>query len=140
MKAAFLSAAAALAGAALLASGPAPAQSRTGAADTAGERITRLVVYGSDPCPRGADGEIIVCGRRGEGERFRIPRELRDDAAAPDPEGTSWAARTESLEYAGRTGIQSCSTVGASGFTGCWTEMMRAARGDRRLGEGEPGR
>ena len=138
MKAAFLSAAT-LAAAALLASAPAPAQKRAGTVNMGGERITRVIVYGNDPCPRGDDGEIVVCGRRGEGERFRIPEELRDDAADADPESESWAARTESLEYAGRTGIQSCSTVGPGGFTGCWAELMRAARGDRRT-EGEAGR
>ena len=138
MKAASLAAVATMAGAALLAIAPAAAQQR-GTVNTGGERITRVIVYGSDPCPRGADGEIVVCGRRGEGERFRIPQELRDDAADADPESTSWAARTESLEYVGRTGIQSCSTVGPGGFTGCWAELMRAARGDRRT-EGEAGR
>ena len=104
------------------------------------ERITRLVVYGSDPCPRtGNSDDIVVCARRPETERYRIPRELRDGATADDPESTSWAARAQSLEYAGRTGIQSCSTVGPGGFTGCWGELMRAARNDRRV-EGEAGR
>ena len=102
------------------------------------ERISRLVVYGNDPCPRGADGEIVVCARRPDSERYRIPRELRDEGTR-DPESESWAVRAESLEYVGRTGIQSCSTVGPGGFTGCWAEMMRAARNERRVA-GEPGR
>ena len=33
-----------------------------------------------------------------------------------------------SLEYVGRTGIQSCSTVGPGGVSGCWNEMVRAWR------------
>ena len=134
MKALVLTAAAGIA-AALAATAPA----QTGNfADTA-TRVSRVIVYGNDPCPRAPDGDIIICGRRSERDRYRIPEELRDDAAAPDPESESWAVRAESLEYVGRTGIQSCSTVGPGGFTGCWAELMRAARAERRT-EGEPGR
>ena len=125
--------AAALVGAAAALAVPALSQD----AETS-DRISRLVVYGSDPCPPGTDGEIIVCARRPDNERYRIPRELRDEGPI-DPENESWAVRAQSLEYVGRTGIQSCSTVGPGGFTGCWAEMMRAARNDRRVA-GEPGR
>ena len=126
--------AAALAAAGLAAAAPAQ---QADFADTA-DRVSRVIVYGNDPCPRG-DDELVICGRRPERERYRIPQELRDDAAAPDPENESWAVRAQSLEYVGRTGIQSCSTVGPGGFTGCWAELMRAARAERRT-EGEPGR
>ena len=119
-----------VAAAALVAFSSAPAQT------VRGERITRVIVYGSDPCPRGADGEVVVCGRRAESERYRIPEELRD-TGDDDPESTSWAVRAESLEYVGRTGIQSCSTVGPGGVSGCWNEMVRAWRRDRRQGDGE---
>jgi hypothetical protein len=115
---------------AVLAVAPAPAQP--------GERITRVIVYGSDPCPRGTDDEVVICGRRPENQRFRIPEELREGALDPDPENQSWAVRATSLEYVGRTGTQSCSTVGPGGFTGCWAELMRAARDERRP-EGEAG-
>jgi hypothetical protein len=104
-----------------------------------GDRITRIIVYGSDPCPRGTGDEVVICGRRPENQRFRIPEELRDDAVDPDPENESWAVRATSLEYVGRTGTQSCSTVGPGGFTGCWAELMRVAR-EERATEGEPGR
>ena len=102
------------------------------------ERIARIVVYGNDPCPNieGSD-DIVICARRPETERYRIPPELRADDN--DPESMSWAERAQSLEFVGRTGIQSCSTVGPGGFTGCWAEMKRAARNDRRI-EGEAGR
>jgi hypothetical protein len=46
----------------------------------------------------------------------------------------------EALEYVGRTGIQSCSTVGPGGVSGCWNELVRAWRKDRAQGDGEPGR
>ena len=112
---------------------PAGAQQRTARA----ENIRQVVVYGRDRCPRGSGDEIVICARRPESERYRIPRALRD--RTPDRGGTSWAARARSLEYVGRTGIQSCSTVGPGGFTGCWNEMMRQAREDRRANpEGQP--
>lgn len=101
-------------------------------------RITRVVIYGNDPCPV-SENEIIVCARRPDKERFRIPEQLRNGDPA-DAKNQSWAERAESLEYVGRAGPQSCSTVGPGGFTGCWAEMMRAARGDRHKGDGEPGR
>jgi hypothetical protein len=105
------------------------------------ERIRRLVVYGNDPCPRAASGEeIVICARRPETERYRIPKELRDAEPDDDPESTSWAARAEALEYVGRSGIQSCSTVGPGGASGCWNELVRAWRNERRQGDGEPGR
>jgi hypothetical protein len=94
------------------------------------ERVTHLVIYGRDPCPRGTGGEIVICARHPESERYRIPRQLRDQGNN-GPEGTSWAEKAERLEYVGRTGIQSCSPVGAGGFTGCWAQMMRDAREDR---------
>jgi hypothetical protein len=110
-------------------------------AEAQNERVRRLVVYGSDPCPRAESGEdIVVCARRPETERYRIPKELRDTATEDDPESTSWAVRAESLEYVGRTGIQSCSTVGPGGVSGCWNELVRAWRQDRRQGDGEAGR
>lgn len=136
MKAALSLAALAAASAAALTLVPAAADAQ-GAQQ---ERIRRVIVYGRDPCPRAATpDEVVICGRRAETERYRIPEELRDDAD-DDPDGTSWAVRAESLEYVGRTGIQSCSTVGPGGVSGCWNELVRAWRQDRRQGDGEPGR
>ena len=93
------------------------------------ERLNRVIVYGNDPCPRGSGDEIVVCARRPDNDRYRIPEELRREG---QPESESWAARAESLETIGDTGIQSCSTVGPGGFTGCWAEMMRQARQAKR--------
>ncbi|HYD36824.1 MAG TPA: hypothetical protein VEA60_04375 [Allosphingosinicella sp.] len=128
-----LAALAALAAAVTLLPAPAGAQA-------AQERIRRLVVYGSDPCPRAATGEdVVICARRPETERYRIPPELRD-RPGDDPDSTSWAVRAEALEYVGRSGIQSCSTVGPGGASGCWNELVRAWRKERAQGDGEPGR
>lgn len=118
---------AAIASVALIAAGlaawsAAPAQTH--------EKISRVIIYGRDPCPRGPDGEIVICGRRPERERYRIPEALRN-APATDTENMSWAVKAESLEYVGHTGIQSCSTVGPGGSTGCWTQLMQQARKER---------
>ena len=109
---------------------PAGASAQSAANDQQ-ESVRRLIVYGNDPCPASAD-EIVVCARRPETERYRIPQGLRDEAQEPSPESESWASRAESLEYVGDTGIQSCSTVGPGGQTGCWEQLMRQAREERR--------
>jgi hypothetical protein len=102
-----------------------------------GRRVSQLIVYGADPCPSSTAEEIVVCARRAEDDRYRIPEPFRGDSRISG--GRSWAAQARSLEYVGRTGIQSCSTVGPAGFTGCWEQMMRDAREDRRAAaEGQP--
>ncbi len=124
MKALSLAVGTALLTAGLLAP-PSDAQTRS-----SNERVRRVVVYGNERCPRGRRGETVVCARRPDNERYRIPKALRDEPTGPESE--TWASRAESLEYVGRTGTQSCSTVGPGGFTGCWEQMMRNAREERR--------
>lgn len=111
-----------------IAATPAPAQKN--------ERVT--VVYGEDECPRGNDAEeIVVCARYPESERFRIPERFRKKEISPRNANESWAVRAEALEYVGRTGINSCSVVGPAGWTGCYAEMLRIARAERRQAERE---
>jgi hypothetical protein len=119
------------------ATGGALAQTSDDPTATTAEKIRRVVVYGTDPCPPSSGDEIVVCARKPETERYRIPEELRDEAREEDPANTSWAVRAESLEFVGEAGIQSCSTVGPGGFTGCWAEMMRRARAERRQAAAE---
>jgi hypothetical protein len=94
-----------------------------------GRRVNQIIVYGSDPCPPSRGDDIVVCARRPEDDRYRIPEPFRGNTDLRDNQ--SWAANARSLEYVGRTGINSCSTVGPGGFTGCWEKMMRAAREER---------
>ena len=108
----------------------APAQIQQQRVGDGDRRISHIIVYGNDPCPPSSDGEIVVCARRPENDRFRIPENLRPQRQNND--NTSWAVGAQQLEMVGRTGIQSCSPVGPGGFTGCWNEMMRRAREDRR--------
>ena len=92
-------------------------------------KINQLIVYGSEQCPPSTEEEIIVCARKPEDERFRIPRDLRDDPN--DPKGDSWAVRAKSFEYVGRSGIGSCTPVGPGGTIGCFDQLVREARAER---------
>lgn len=99
------------------------------AAQTPGDTIAEIIVYGNDPCPRSTDDEVVVCARRPEAERYRIPEKLREGGSLQSR--TAWAARARSLEYVGRGGIQSCSPVGPGGHTGCLEQLIDAARAER---------
>jgi hypothetical protein len=112
------------AAAAVLASAPAAAQQAP-----ADPKISQVIVYGNDPCPTGTDDTIVICAKKPEGERYRIPEELRGNRNAP--ENQSWATRATELQYVGRTGIGSCSTVGPGGMIGCYNDLVRQARAER---------
>jgi hypothetical protein len=112
---------------ALAASSPAYAQ--TGGADPP-ERERTLIVYGDDPCPPSTGDEVVICARRPDDERFRIPEELRRSSDPPELGGIS---RVEALEESQRdTRPGSCSVVGSFGHTGCTQEMIRQWYADRR--------
>ncbi len=120
MKAALIPSIAIAAAAALLPVIPAAAQT--------GEKV--LIIYGDDSCPTSNGEEIVVCARKPESERYRIPQELRE--AAKDKAPPNWTDRARQLEYVGRSGTSSCSADGAGGWTGCWSKLMREARDERK--------
>ena len=99
------------------------------------ERQSELTVYGSDPCPRSTDEEIVVCHRRPEEERYRIPAPLRRSTRNAEQ---AWGARVETLDEVSRDSRPgSCSVVGSFGQSGCTQAMIRAwydARRARRSG------
>jgi hypothetical protein len=84
-----------------------------------------LIVFGNDPCP--AD---TICVVAPETDRYRIPKALRESKASPEKE--SWAVRSQATLEQGKSGIGSCSAIGAGGWTGCWAEEMRNAREEAR--------
>jgi hypothetical protein len=92
--------------------------------------VAEIVVYGSDPCPRSTDDQVVVCARRPEAERYRIPEKLRPSGTRQQTE--AWAQKSRVLETVGDTGTNSCSTVGPGGFTGCLTQVIKEARTQRR--------
>ena len=91
---------------------------------TPGERVSTLLVYGNDPCPRSSAGEIVVCARQPESERYRIPKNLRRPKYNAARDG-SWAGTAKVLEYVSRQGLpDSCSPTGSYGQTGCFRRFL----------------
>lgn len=92
-----------------------------------------LIIYGNDKCPTNKNGEeIVVCQRLDEGERFRIPKNIRETTPTDPQKGQSWAVRSQDALTTGNFGTGSCSTVGANGGTGCFVQRATAARAERR--------
>ena len=92
--------------------------------------VNEIIVFGTDPCPRSTDDSIVVCARKPEGERFRIPEKLRSGGSYQSRR--NWASRATQFETYSRTGTNSCSPVGPSGFTGCVSQVIRQAFDERR--------
>jgi hypothetical protein len=93
-------------------------------------KVAEIIVYGTDPCPRSTDDEVVVCARRPESERYRIPQKYRP--SGPPQAGQAWANKAKVLETVGDTGTNSCSPVGPGGYTGCLTQVIRQAREQRK--------
>lgn len=119
-----------LAAAVLSVAMPAMAQSGT-------YRTRTVLVYGDDPCPKSENpDEIIVCARRPEDERFRIPRELREADRSIRPQDNVPAQRAAMASpRESFVGTGSCSTTGAGGFTGC-TQGLDVVQGARTIRRG----
>lgn len=88
-----------------------------------------IIIYGKDRCPSSAGQEIVVCVRQPETERYRIPKDLRDNEISPT--NMSWAQRAKSVEFVGKSGTQSCSDGGNDGWSGCMKKMFAEARAER---------
>jgi len=118
----------ALSGTAALAAGmaalPAPASAQ------AGNAVSEIIVYGSDPCPRSTDDQVVVCARKPESERYRIPEKLRSSGTRQQKE--AWANKATEIMTVGATGTNSCSPVGPGGFTGCEIKLIKEARTQQR--------
>lgn len=110
---------------------PVPGAAQAPVAGPADVRVNQLIIYGDDPCPESTDpNEITVCARLPDADRYRVPPSLRDNPN--EPANNSWANRATELSYVGRTGTDSCSTVGGGGFTGCFNQIVNQARAERR--------
>lgn len=96
-----------------------------------GEKVNQVIVYGDDPCPASKGDEITVCARKAEGERYRIPESLR---GVDRPQSEAWSSKVTAYETVGRFGTDSCSPVGAGGFTGCNQQLVQKARAERKGG------
>lgn len=107
----------------LAVAGPAAAQSAAPE-----PKMNMVIIYGDDKCPESSDDTITVCARKAESERFRIPENLRQSSS---PSNEAWNNKVIAYETVGRTGTQSCSPVGAGGWTGCTGQMLKQAAGDK---------
>ena len=103
-----------------LAALPAPALAQAGGSQS------EVIVYGSDPCPRSTESNVVVCVHRPETERYRLPKSMQLQGTRQERQ--SWANRTRELSNAGKTGINSCSPVGPAGHTGCLIQEINQAR------------
>jgi hypothetical protein len=91
--------------------------------------INEIIVFGNDPCPRSTDDDIVICARKPESERYRIPERLR--SGGPRQTREAWANKARQFETVGSTGTFSCSPVGPGGHTGCLTQIINQARRER---------
>ena len=93
-------------------------------------RQSELTVFGSDSCPQSTDEEIVVCRRRPEEERYRIPAPLRRSTRNPEQ---AWGSRVETLDEISRASRpNSCSPIGSYGQSGCREQMVREWYESRR--------
>ncbi len=112
-----------------LAAAPPPSAAE-GAPEASGTKISTLVVFGDDPCPRSKDDEIVVCARQPENERYRIPKALRNKKKEEVTQ--SWVERARTLDMVSQKGIpDSCSPIGTGGQTGCMRQFLDRARAER---------
>jgi hypothetical protein len=110
-------------------------------AQTAPQRTREIIVFGNDPCPRSTDDAVVVCGRRPEKDRYRLPENLRP--SGPPQLSQSWAARSRALSTVGSTGPGTCSGVGAGGTDGCALREIQqglAERAEQDAGDTPPER
>lgn len=117
--------AASLGGFAALPATPASAQSQ--------DRI--IDVYGDEKCPASNGQQIVVCRHHDAQEKFRIPKDLRDQ----EPAGQSVGGNSNAVSAVNSTGgtgtmqVNSCNTIGAGVNAGCtlqqnakWKAQQRA--------------
>lgn len=103
------------------------------------EKVNLVIVYGDDQCPESVDGEIVVCPRFDESERFRIPPDLRGNPDALVEQ--SWTNRVRSYDMVGAGGTMSCTPSGGGGFTGCTQQLVGNYWAERdSMGSGQAGR
>lgn len=91
------------------------------------QRTSVLYTYGDEPCPEPQGDEIVVCAQQPESERYRVPKELREELKEDEAVGGgSWASAVEGYDNIARaTRPNSCSPVGSYGFTGCTAAALR---------------
>lgn len=89
------------------------------------DRISFLITFGAEKCPEAKGDEIVVCAVQPEGDRYRIPKQLREPNEVLT-RGGSWTSAVETLDSYSRAILPgSCSVNGSAGFTGCTQQMLQ---------------
>jgi hypothetical protein len=114
---------------AAIALAPAPAAAQ----DQAGDKVNTVMVFGDDECQQSAPGELTICVRMDEQERYRIPEALRQSS---DPANEAWANKVRAYEAVGDFGPLSCTPIGGGGDLGCTAKFIESAYEERRSGPG----
>ncbi|MGV1682656.1 hypothetical protein [Sphingopyxis sp. NJF-3] len=98
------------------------------------QKTSILYTYGDEPCPEAEGDEIVVCAQRPESDRYRVPKELREELKDDTPVGGgSWTSAVEGYENVARaTRPNSCSPIGSYGFSGCSAAALREWQAERR--------
>jgi hypothetical protein len=103
------------------------------AQDQAGDKVTTVMVFGDDECRQSTPGELTICVRMDEQERYRIPEALRQ---SDNPANESWSNKVRAYEAVGDFGPLSCTPIGGGGDLGCTAKFIEAAYEERRAGPG----
>lgn len=93
------------------------------------DKVNMVIIFGNDECPPSQGDEITVCARKDESERYRIPAPFRN---APSGQNEAWTNRVVAYESVSASGLQSCSPVGAGGWTGCESRFIKNGMADRK--------
>lgn len=127
--------------AALAVAAPALAQSSLkppASSDGTQPRQKFVTIFGNDACPKSTDpDEIIICTKRPDEERYRIPPGVRAEGVKPGSARNSELVRGSAAGGAGGS-IGSCTPVGPGGGTGCNQQMQDAYRAEKKAARGEP--
>ncbi len=96
--------------------------------DTSSPRQKLVTVFGTDPCPKATSAdEIVVCSRRPDEERYRIPPAVRTaDGKPQSPFSKNRKLLLGDSSGGAGGGIGSCSAVGPGGGTGCQVKRNEA--------------
>jgi len=115
----------------MFAAGGAIGLSPADAGDPLPDREANIVVYGNDACPPPSEeGEVVVCARRPEEERYRIPPALRESRERRTE--VAWGTAAAALEQAqAYTRPNGCSAVGSYGQSGCQQQLINQWYADR---------
>ena len=107
------------------------------ATPAAAQQADRVIdTYGDEKCPSSNGQEIVVCRHHDIQEKYRIPKDLREQAPSPQAAGNNGLAAMQST---GGTGVQinGCNSIGASVAVGCvkqeadaWKAAQQAAKKD----------